>query len=73
MLTVEQVRNMISNFHTLSIWKVIFRELTRNAPLFCRLIMQCYVVIAYEVVYSGSTCTLVHLHVLRQKLGFSKC
>lgn len=41
-LSVEHVRNAISDFRALSDWKVVSRELTKNDSTFLVLVMLCY-------------------------------
>lgn len=41
-LSVEDVKNAISDFHALSDCMVVSRELTKNVPTFLVLVMLCY-------------------------------
>lgn len=68
-LSVEHVRNTISNFHALSAWKVVSRELTKNVPVFLGLVMQlcailqCYLfgLYVYVVIFTRKLCFSLNL------------
>lgn len=67
-LSVEHVRNAISDFHALGDWKVVSRELTKNVPIFFLLVMLCYFLILQCYVFG--LYVYIYVYVMR-KLCFS--
>lgn len=59
-LSVEHVRNAISDYHALSDWKVVPRELTKNVPIFFVLVMLCYF-LSYNIMYLGFMYTFMSM------------
>lgn len=74
-LSVEHVRNTMSNFHALNAWKVVSRELTKKVPIFfgtcyavqCCDILKCYLFGLYVciVILTSKLCFSLNLRFLK--------